>query len=198
MQQQKPHQCGWLLKAVGFPGFPATEKPGFFIAINIFMKHPNEGFIRKFLGTDKAYKEKLLAEEKQRRLEDYLIGKKNKQNILTEENKKSITRTIDVVYSNNKKHLLVEQKNTKDWKIVQTQYGIFYYNEKTKEWMNTFGVIKKFLGEFIQLIDYSATESDTEGTNLPKSPTDFQVSSIDSVGNVEFQFVDNSLNEVGI
>jgi hypothetical protein len=29
LQQQKPHQCGWLLKAVGFPGFPASEKPGF-------------------------------------------------------------------------------------------------------------------------------------------------------------------------
>jgi hypothetical protein len=37
LQQQKPHQCGWLLKAVGFPGFPATEKPGFFIGINNFM-----------------------------------------------------------------------------------------------------------------------------------------------------------------
>ena len=30
MQQQKPHQCGWLLKAVGFAGFPATEKPVIF------------------------------------------------------------------------------------------------------------------------------------------------------------------------
>jgi hypothetical protein len=161
------------------------------------MKHPNEGFIRSFLGKDKAYKEQLLAEQKKQRVNEYFANKKNKQNILTEQNKKYITRTLDVIYPNVKKSTLLEQKNTQDWQPVQTQYGIFYYNEKTKEWMNTFGVIKKSLGEFIQLIDYSTNESDIEYKRLPRSPSEFEASLVDSLGTVLFEWVDNSSNENG-
>ena len=161
------------------------------------MKHPNEGFIRSFLGKDKAYKEQLLAEQKKQRVNEYFASKKNKQNILTEQNKKYITRTLDVIYPNVKKSTLLEQKNTQDWQPVQTQYGIFYYNEKTKEWMNTFGVIKKSLGEFIQLIDPNNNSGDTKEKTIPNAPSNFQIQILNEVGDVNLSWNDNSNNEDG-
>jgi len=156
------------------------------------MKHPNEGFIRSFLGKDKAYKEQLLAEEKKQRVNEYFVRKKNKQNVLTEQDKKFITRTIDVVYSNSKKQPLLEQKNSQDWQVVQTQYGIFYYNEKTKEWMNNFGVIKPSLNDFISILDYDTLEGDRNYEEPPPPPENLQISNISDDGFFTLTWIDNT------
>ena len=159
------------------------------------MKHPNQGFIRSFLGKDKAYKEQLLAEEKKQRVNEYFARKKNKQNILTEQNKKSITRIIDVVYSNSKKQPLLEQKNSQDWQVVQTQYGIFYYNEKTKEWMNNFGVIKPSLNDFISIFDYNIINDNLNKKQKPPA-TPSNIQTITSINGITLSWQDNSDNEI--
>ena len=162
------------------------------------MQHPNEGFIRSFLGKDKAYKEQLLAEEKKRRVNEYFACKKNKQNILTEQSKNSINKTIEKVYSNRKSISLNEQRiNPKEWKLINTEYGLFYYNEKQDLWMNTFGVIKKSITEFIQVIDYNVIDTDSPKRKTPNAPSNFQVEILNEFGDVNLTWNDNSDNESG-
>lgn len=162
------------------------------------MGHPNEGFLRQFLGTDKEYQQQLRATEKKQRVEQYYLNRKNKPNILEESEKKTISRTIEKVYSNRKNNLLVEQKiNQKEWKMVNTAYGIFYHNEKEHLWMNTFGVVKKSLGEFIQLNDYSSFDSDKTGA-APDAPSNPQIQvESGNVGTFTLSWQDNSVNETG-
>jgi hypothetical protein len=162
------------------------------------MKHPNEGFLRRFLGTDKLYQEQLKAEQKKQRVEQHFLSKKNKQHILTEQNKTSITKTIDTVYSNRKRTELIEQKtDLKEWKIVNTEYGLFYYNEKQKLWMNSFGVIKKSISEFIQVVDYNTIDTDANKRLTPNAPSNFQIQILNEVGDVNLQWKDNSTIEDG-
>lgn len=162
------------------------------------MGHPNEGFLRQFLGTNKDYQQQLRAEEKKQRVEQYYLNRKNKVNVLAESEKKTISKTLDKVYSQRKKNVLVEQTiNQKEWKMVNTAYGIFYHNEKEDIWMNTFGVIKKTLGEFIQLNDYSSFDSDKIGT-APDSPSNPQIQvEPGNVGTFTLSWQDNSVDETG-
>lgn len=164
------------------------------------MKHPNEGFLRRFLGTDKAYQEQMKSAEKKQRVIEHFKNKENKTFVLNENKKSSFTKAINTIYSGKVKTNLNEQKtDLKDWQLLQTEYGMFYYNKSKKLWMNTFGDIKKSLGEFIQAIDYGTIDGNSKAssTQIP-APSDLQVTILNGgVGDFNIQFTDNSNNEVG-
>lgn len=162
------------------------------------MAHPNESFLRKFLGTEKEYLAKQKALKKRQDALDFIDNNKNRQNTLLEDNKKAINISINKIYQNTKKQNLQEQSyNSKDWKLVTTPQGIFYHNKKENLWMNNFGVIKPSLEDFISLFDYGIfdTSDKKETVEPPQAPSELQVQM--SVSGVTLGWQDNSENESG-
>ena len=183
---------------MGFPGFPATEKPGFFYSNKyIGMKHPNRSFLAKFLGIEKqlAEQQKKLARKKEI-IQFFENKEKNKKiKTLTEDNKNCITKILNRV----PKKLLAEQKTYNgEWTPITTDYGIFYFNEQENIWMNTFGVVKDSLNDFIGMFDHDADEkSSREKEIIPDPPSDLQISNITEDGTFKLSWVDNVLTEEG-
>lgn len=162
------------------------------------MKHPNEGFLRRFLSTDKLHQEQIKAEQKKQKVFEYYKNKQNKIYTLNEENKSSLSTTINKIYNGKQKKSILEQKDTaKDWEPIQTEYGLYYFNKNKKLWMNPYGVIKNSIGEFIQVIDYETIGSDSKQVLTPEPPSNFQYSLINNLGNINLQWQDNSNNEQG-
>lgn len=164
------------------------------------MHHPNQGFLRKFLGTDKEYQAQQKVIQRKREVAEFFERKNNKTYVLDEEHKKSIGKTIDKVYKSRTNLILTEQKvSNKNWRPINTAYGIYYYNEEENLWMNNFGVIKKSLAEFIQTIDYGNLDSSSQNSSVTiEAPTNLQVNVVNNgVGSFDIQFTDNSTNEDG-
>jgi len=119
------------------------------------MTHPNNDFIKRFLGEDKVSPEQQKALLKKQRMENYYKSLEQK-NILVEENKKAIDYTTRKIFSNTKPKTLVDLQEAKkaaaQWIEKLTPYGVFFYNKEQDVWMNNFGVIKKTLDELIQMV----------------------------------------------
>lgn len=163
------------------------------------MHHPNQGFLRKFLNTDKEYQAEQKALQRKQEVAEFFERKKNKTYVLNEEHKKSIAKTIDNVYKSRTNLILTEQKVSNNWKPINTAYGIYYYNDEENLWMNNFGVIKKSLGEFIQIFDYGSIDGNQNAFSkqIP-APSDLQVTILNGgVGDFNIQFTDNSTDEIG-
>lgn len=159
------------------------------------MKHPNEGFLRKFLSTDKEYHEQQRLIERKKQVAEYLENKKKSKIVLLEQDKKSINTVIEKVYKKNKKQNLLEQNlNMSDWRAIQTEHGIFYFNEKENMWMNNFGVIRPSLKDFTSIFDYDVLSDDKPKEEIPEPPGDLQVSNINQ-GFFTLSFIDNSTSE---
>lgn len=159
------------------------------------MKHPNEGFLRKFLSTDKEYHEqqRLIARKKQ--ISEYFENKEKNKTVLLEQDKKSINTVIEKVYKKTKKQNLVEQNlNLKDWKMTYTEHGIFYFNEKENLWMNNFGVIKPSIKDFTEIFDYDVIATGKPKEEIPEPPEDIQVTNINE-GFFTLSFIDDTTNE---
>lgn len=119
------------------------------------MTHPNNDFIKRFLGEQKVSPEQQKALLKKQRMENYYKSLEQK-NTLVEENKKAIDYTTRKIFSNTKKKTLVDLQEAKkaaaQWIEKLTPYGMFFYNKEQDVWMNNFGVIKKTLDELIQMV----------------------------------------------
>jgi len=119
------------------------------------MTHPNNDFIKRFLGEDKVSPEQQKALLKKQRMENYYKSLEQK-NILVEEDKKAIDYTTRKIFSNTKPKTLVDLQEAKkaaaQWIEKLTPYGVFFYNKEQDVWMNNFGVIKKTLDELIQMV----------------------------------------------
>jgi hypothetical protein len=131
------------------------------------MTHPNNDFIKRFLGEDKVSPEQQKALLKKQRMENYYKSLEQK-NILVEENKKAIDYTTKKIFSNTKPKTLVDLQEAKkaaaQWIEKLTPYGVFFYNKEQDVWMNNFGVIKKTLDELIQMVS-SGYEIVSGGSN---------------------------------
>ena len=119
------------------------------------MTHPNNDFIKRFLGEQKVSPEQQKALLKKQRMENYYKSLEQK-NTLVEENKKAIDYTTRKIFSNTKTKTLVDLQEAKkaaaQWIEKLTPYGMFFYNKEQDVWMNNFGVIKKTLDELIQMV----------------------------------------------
>lgn len=119
------------------------------------MTHPNNDFIKRFLGEQTVSPEQQKALLKKQRMENYYKSLEQK-NTLVEENKKAIDYTTRKIFSNTKTKTLVDlqeaKKSAAQWIEKLTPYGLFFYNKEQDVWMNNFGVIKKTLDELIQMI----------------------------------------------
>ena len=75
-----------------------------------------------------------------------------------------------------------------DWEPQMTALGIFYYNKKTNEWMNSSGTIMKSLDEFVKIYAMYDSSLDGDGNSRrkrkpplpnPTSSTDYEVFAAD-------------------
>jgi len=110
------------------------------------MPHPNDDFLNQFGYTDPAIRR-------------YLPGKKdivkNYNELKNQDHSKlneSVSNKVGALFEKGIKKPLFENKidsSNKNWKLVNTPHGIFYFNSITNEWMNSFGKIANSLEDLI-------------------------------------------------
>lgn len=119
------------------------------------MPHPNNDFIKKFLGEDRVDPKKQAALLKKQRMDQYYqsLQETKAAPVIAENTKKSIESTIQKIFYREKdtyETTLLEAKQFEGkWVEKRTAEGIFYYNAQQDVWMNTFGVMKKTLQELL-------------------------------------------------
>ena len=83
-------------------------------------------------------------------IKKYIFLQKQNKNILNEDSKNK----VDNLLKRSNKSTKQQTINVKNWELKLTEYGVFYYNKETNQWMNNFGVIKNSLGEFFNSFSF--------------------------------------------
>lgn len=160
------------------------------------MPHPNDDFIKKFLGESARApqpKPEIAKKQKQQNYEKTVKGllETTRSAILPSEVKRTLQKQKiqekPEVVSESVKFLTEKLANEPKTKIpskIQSKLkelyeqmegiwqpqilpqGLFYHNKMTGQWMNTFGIIKNKLDEFLSLMD----ESSGDGSRVVPSP----------------------------
>jgi len=136
------------------------------------MRRPNDDFLNKFWCRD-AVEKRFLTSSK-----DIKNKYKNlpKENILNE----NLNLKVDNLLSRfNKPTKNISETNLKDWIPYTTQYGIFFYNIKTKQWMNNFGSISNSLEDLIDDIEDVSGTSRLLSRSIEDPPLPAATSSLD-------------------
>jgi hypothetical protein len=166
-----PTNWQWLLKAVGFPGFPASEKPGYLLNKYIhIMRHPNEHFIKKFQTPKIRTFADSIKEAEERRKQIYLDSRKKTAKI-SEEALSKFDQIANYIFEN--KSSSDEQKGAGGWVPYVTPQGIFYYNLIQNEWMSPFGTVANSLEDLLHAMGEDTVSSGGEerrGTIVPPAP----------------------------
>lgn len=119
------------------------------------MPRPNDDFLNQFGYTDPAVRRYLPG--KKDIIKSY-IELKNKDTTKLNE---SVSNKVNSLFERAIKKPLFENKIdslNKNWKLVNTPQGIFYFNVVTNQWMNNFGLIGDSLADLIDDVnDISGT-----------------------------------------
>lgn len=120
------------------------------------MPRPSEEFLNQFGYKDPAIRRYLPGKNEISKTYNEL---KNKDTTKLDE---SVSSKVNSLFERGIKTPLFETKNNtanQNWKLVNTPYGIFYFNPSTNQWMNNFGDIKNSLQEFLNFYDYNQISS---------------------------------------
>ena len=87
---------------------------------------------------------------------DIIQNYKNLQTVDTTQLNESVYQKADLLFKKTLSKQITEENKSigsKDWEIVSTPYGLFYFNKTTNQWMNFYGVL---FNSFEDLIKASA------------------------------------------
>lgn len=135
------------------------------------MSHPNEDFLKRFLGENKISPAQQKAMLRKKRMADYFDKVNNpKPNVLKEENKKEILAATEKIFYRAKESSILTEAKKQTWLEKKTPFGIFFFNPEQQVWMNSLGAIKKNFNEFFAADGYESTGDGPATRPIPPSP----------------------------
>ena len=125
------------------------------------MSHPNEDFLKRFLGENKISPAQQKAMLRKKRMADYFDKVNNpKPNVLKEENKKEILAATEKIFYRAKESSILTEAKKQTWLEKKTPFGIFFFNPEQQVWMNSWGVVKKNFNDFFAATGYESSGDD--------------------------------------
>lgn len=135
------------------------------------MSHPNEDFLKRFLGENKISPAQQKAMLRKKRMADYFDKVNNpKPNVLKEENKKEILAATEKIFYRAKESSILTEAKKQTWLEKKTPFGIFFFNPEQQVWMNSLGAIKKNFNEFFAADGYESSGDGPSSQPIPPNP----------------------------
>ena len=133
------------------------------------MTHPNEDFIKRFNQINFGIEQRKLPSREEIK-ESYKNLRSEDRKILKKEDKDNTLFLLEKFYKNKVKDE-PKKENPKDWKIVITPRGMFYYNIVTKMWMNAYGHTSMNFEDLVNIMeDFGQDTIYSSSASLPPLP----------------------------
>jgi hypothetical protein len=106
---------------------------------------------------------------------DIIQNYKNLQTVDTNQLNESVYQKADLLFKKTLSKQITEEKKSvgsKDWEIVSTPYGLFYFNKTTNQWMNSFGIVSETFEKLMELTQtmFSFQSQDGDSKKIRISP----------------------------
>jgi hypothetical protein len=133
------------------------------------MAHPNEDFIKRFNQTTPPGMEQRRLPGKSDIINLHKKLRSEDTKTLRQKDKNDTLFLLEKFYKNKVKEPQ-KKEDPKNWKIVMTPRGLFYYNVETKMWMNAYGQTSMNFEELVNVMEDFGQDTIYFDTQLPPLP----------------------------